>query len=92
VATPVLAAASSAGGTGSTFPVLKGFAPGLWYVDIYAESPVVCLACAGFHVRLPAATVGVVKGAENHAAHVWSLAPDNVPTALAPLSAVMNAL
>ena len=64
----------------------------LRYVDIYAENPVGCLACAGFPVKLPAATAGVARGVESLAAHVQNLAPGNVHTALALLSAAMNAL
>ena len=61
-------------------------------MDIYAENPVGCLACAGFPVKLPAATAGVARGVESLAAHAQNLAPGNVHTALALLSAAMNAL
>jgi len=92
VATPALAAASSAEETGSTCPVLKESAPGFWFVDIYAESPVGCPACAGFPVKLPVATASVARDVESHAAHVWSLVPGNVHTAPALAFAAKNAL
>ena len=77
---------------GRWFSCLAVFTIFLRYVDIYAESPVGCLACAGYHVKLPAATVGVARGVESPAAHVRSLAPGNVHTAPALLSAAKNVL